>query len=147
MTGRPFVATSCEGRPARQGWDPYQFLSFGSPRSSVPSMKSLCAAILLLFQMQPLVGTAACLGLVNKPQQDCEMPEHEAMPPRGVEAQVPMTPASCPLATVCAPAPLAIPALPQQLVRFAALDAAPAIIFPDAPPELASAPPLPPPRA
>jgi hypothetical protein len=91
---------------------------------------------------------AACLGLVNEPaQQDCEMPEHGSMPAQAVSAEAPTPPASCALATVCAPTPLAIPALAHQTVRFVALDAAPTIVFPNNPPDFASAPPLPPPRA
>ena len=111
-------------------------------------MKSVFAAFLLVFQLQPLLGTAACLGLIIKPaQQDCHMPDHEATPPQGVEAQVPATPSNCALATVCAPTPLAIPALAHELVSFVALDAPLTIVRPNTPPEFTSAPPLPPPRA
>jgi hypothetical protein len=82
---------------------------------SVPIMKAVFAAFLLLFQLQPVLGTVACLGLpARATQQECEMPEHgqpqtTSITPPGAAAE------SCPLATICTPAPLAIPELSNQL--------------------------------
>jgi hypothetical protein len=74
-------------------------------------MKVMLAALLLLFQLQPVLGTVACLGLSERsPQQACRMPEHGRAPTASIEAAG-MAAQSCELATICTPAPLAIPGL------------------------------------
>jgi hypothetical protein len=110
-------------------------------------MKSLFAALLLVFQLQPVLGAAACLGLVQQPaQQECKMPEHGSMPSNTVSGGEPMSPASCALATACTPAPLAIPALTDQVVRAVPSQAMSLISASNAPTDFNSVPPLPPPR-
>lgn len=111
-------------------------------------MRSLFGALLLLVQLQPVIGTVACLGLVAKPaQEECQMPEHGSRPVYSVSAAPPMSPTSCALATVCAPAPLAIPALSDQLARAIPSEPTSLISATDSPTDFSSAPPLPPPRA
>jgi hypothetical protein len=110
-------------------------------------MRSLFAALLLLFQLQPMLGTAACLGLARKQaHEDCKMPEHGSAPLHSLSAAAPVSSPGCPMATVCAPAPLAVPALAGQLVRFVPLHSVPPITGTNSPTDIASAPPLPPPR-
>lgn len=78
-------------------------------------MKAVFAALLLLFQLQPVLGSVACLGLpARATRQECKMPEHgqpqtTSIAVSGAAAQ------SCPLATICTPAPLAIPEISNQL--------------------------------
>jgi hypothetical protein len=110
-------------------------------------MKSLFAAPLLLFQLQPLVGSAACALFSDRPaEQTCEMPEqrpatHASVLQGGSASQ------GCALASVCATSPLAIASLPESLESAVAfysqspLTTAPALFG------IPSAPPFHPPRA
>lgn len=80
-------------------------------RNTIQPMKSVFAALLLVFQLQPLLGTAACLGFsAQAAQQGCEMPEH-GVTPHSTVAQTGSPAQSCELASMCASSPLAIPGL------------------------------------
>jgi hypothetical protein len=110
-------------------------------------MKSVLAALALLLQLQPLLGTAACLGLSRQgPQQECQMPEHGAVPHSTVAQPDSSTP-NCALASVCAPTPLAIASLADRLESIITLYtesgnlSAPTLFG------ISSAPPFDPPRA
>ena len=110
-------------------------------------MRSLFAALLLVFQLQPVLGAAACLGLVRQPaQQECKMPEHGRAPAHSVTQTVPLSSQPCPMAAVCAPTPLAVPAFAGQLVRVVSLHPAPAISGTHSPADIFSAPPFHPPK-
>jgi hypothetical protein len=110
-------------------------------------MRSLLAALLLLFQLQPMLGTAACLGLARKQgQEDCTMPERGRAPSHTISAAAPASSQSCAMATVCAPAPLAVPAMANQVVRAVPLRSTLPIAGNTFPADIALAPPLPPPR-
>lgn len=110
-------------------------------------MKSLFAALLLVFQLQPALGAAACLGLALKPaQEECKMPEHGNVPSHSLSAAVPASAPNCAMAKVCAPAHLAIPSLGGPIVRVVPSYSAPTISGSNSPADFASAPPLPPPR-
>jgi hypothetical protein len=112
-----------------------------------PTMRSLFAALLLLFQLQPMLGTAACLGLARmQAKEGCKMPQHGSAPSHSFSAAVPVSSPGCAMATVCAPAPLAVPALANQLVRAVPLRSILPIAGTNFPTDIASAPPLPPPR-
>ena len=110
-------------------------------------MKSLVATLLLLFQLQPLAGSAVCLlssDLLSK--QECPMPEqraaaHGSVSESGSPAQ------GCALASICAASALAVPGLSEGQESVIPLDSA--AITPAAVPlaEVASAPPFHPPRA
>jgi hypothetical protein len=77
-------------------------------------MKTL-ASLLLLFQLQPLFGIAACLGFSDAAaQQECEMPEHGPMPLSTLAPNESPAP-NCVLASVCTPSPLAIVSLAESL--------------------------------
>jgi hypothetical protein len=79
-------------------------------------MKSILAALVLLLQLQPLAGTALCLGISDRAsQKECEMPEHGAVP-RSALAQSESGSPSCALASVCSPSPLAVPSLTEDVV-------------------------------
>jgi hypothetical protein len=114
---------------------------------SLPIMKSLFAALLLLSQLQPLVGSAVCLSYsVNTAKQECEMPDHMAMPSHGVaEHQSPLP--NCALSAVCAPSQLAIAGLPESSQSVMHLRAEPSMISTTTLFSIASAPPFHPPRA
>jgi hypothetical protein len=111
-------------------------------------MKAMLAATLLLLQLQPVLGAGACARLGRaSAQRECTMPEHGSNPVYSVGEPSPHTPQSCALASVCAPAPLAIPVIGKQIVRGAVLISA-ALIAPTTPPvEVSTAPPFHPPRA
>ena len=119
-----------------------------TPReNSIRDMKSVLAALVLLLQLQPLFGTVACLGFSKPgPQQECQMPEHGAVPHSTVAQPNSSTP-NCALASVCAPTPLAIISLADGLQSVIALSAdsrgmaAPTLFG------VSSAPPFDPPRA
>jgi hypothetical protein len=109
-------------------------------------MKSVLAALVLLLQLQPVLGTVACLGLPKQgAQQECQMPEHGAVPHSTVAAPNSSAP-NCALASVCAPTPLAIMSLadgPQSTIAGSTESrsmAAPALLG------IFSAPPFHPPR-
>jgi hypothetical protein len=110
-------------------------------------MKSALAALILLLQLQPFLGTVFCLGVSKQgPQQECQMPEHGAVPHSTV-AQPNSSVPNCALASVCAPTPLAIVSLGDGLQSITVLStelrsmAAPTLFG------ISSAPPFDPPRA
>jgi hypothetical protein len=110
-------------------------------------MKVIFAALLLFFQLQPVLGTVACLGLSKPgPQQDCQMPEHGAVPHSTVTQPNSSTP-NCALASVCAPTPLAIVGLPENLDSVIAFYSEPPIMGTATLFGISSAPPFRPPRA
>lgn len=110
-------------------------------------MKALVATLLLLFQLQPLAGSAVCLLASDRPSEaECGMPEqrtvaHDSMVESGAPAP------GCALASVCAASALAVPSLSEgqesiiPLYSAAATPAAVSIV------SVASAPPFHPPRA
>jgi hypothetical protein len=110
-------------------------------------VRSFVAGFLLLFQLQPLMGTAACLGLVQRPVEECTMPDHGTVPAENASAPAPMPSSGCPLAAVCAPAAPAIPVTVEQLVTTIPPQVVAAISASRAPADISFAPPLPPPRA
>jgi len=89
-------------------------------KNSVRAMKAAFAALLLLFQLQPLLGTVACLDLSNRAaQEECRMLEQGTVPEGSVSAPGPST-QTCALQTVCALSPLSIPTLASGLVTVIA---------------------------
>lgn len=78
-------------------------------------MKLVVAFLLLLFQLQPVLGSVACLGLSEGGSgRECAMPEHGRSTTPAVSAAAPAT-QSCQLAVICAPSP---PAVPGASSRF-----------------------------
>jgi hypothetical protein len=110
-------------------------------------MKAVLAALLLLFQLQPVFGTAICLGFSEPASApECAMPEHGAMPDSSV-AQTESPAPNCALASVCAPSPLTIVSLPENLESTVALYSKPPVMAATTLFGLSSAPPFHPPRA
>ena len=110
-------------------------------------MKALLAVFLLLFQLQPVLGTVACLGLSERAtQQECKMPEHGQAPTASIAAGG-MATQSCELATICAPAPLAIPGFSASLETAVPLLEAAGSLAATLPLGIPPAPPFHPPRA
>jgi hypothetical protein len=117
-------------------------------RNSIPPMKVWFAALLLFFQLQPVLGTAACLGLSKQgPQQECQMPEHGAAPHSTVAQTGSSTTSNCALASVCAPTPLAIISLPENIGSVTALHSEAPRIVSATLSGISSAPPFHPPRS
>jgi hypothetical protein len=110
-------------------------------------MKALFATLLLLLQLQPALGTLACMGLVRHPaQQECKMPEHGRVPTTNLSEQAPVSSQTCAAAAVCAPAPLAVPGIAGHLESAVLLQTTPRIAGSPTPVDVASAPPFHPPR-
>lgn len=110
-------------------------------------MKSVLAALLLFFQLQPALGAVACLGLTERAgQQECRMPEQGRAPAAPTAAShAPTQP--CELATICTPAPLAIPGLSSSLEIAVRLDEGLGALAATLPFGISQAPPFHPPRA
>jgi hypothetical protein len=111
-------------------------------------MRSIFAAVLLLFQLQPVLGAAACMGLIEQPRQaDCEMPEHGTTPAQHASESSPGSPQNCAIASFCAPAPLAIPGVSGLLETRVDLLAFSSSFGATRPLDVYSAPPFHPPKA
>jgi hypothetical protein len=110
-------------------------------------MKTAFAALLLLFQLQPVVGTAACLGLSDRPaQRECEMPEHGKASTTQITVWGAIPP-NCQLAVICAPAPPAVPALSKRFDVAVPLYEGATTLASALPLAISPAPPFHPPRA
>jgi hypothetical protein len=110
-------------------------------------MKSIFAALLLLLQLQPLLGTAACLGFLDPTSsEECVMPEHGAPPASSVgETEWPAP--NCALASVCAPRPLTVVSLPENPEPLSAPHSESLLETPSTLYGIPSIPPFHPPRA
>jgi hypothetical protein len=110
-------------------------------------MKVGLAALLLLFQLQPVLGTVACLGLSERAtQQECRMPEHGQAPATALTASD-LASQSCELAAICTPAPLAVPGFFGSLETAVPLLEAAGPLAATLPLGISPAPPFHPPRA
>ena len=113
---------------------------------SVPRMKALLATLLLLFQLQPVLGTVACLGLPDRAaQRECEMPDQGQMPTARIavfEGQAP----TCQLAVLCTPSPLSIPGSSASLETAVPLLEAVGVLAAILPLGISPVPPFHPPR-
>jgi hypothetical protein len=115
--------------------------------ATVPPVKAMLAALLLLFQLQPLWGTVACLGLSDRvAQQECRMPEHGQAPTTALAASGAAA-QSCEMATICTPAPLAIPGFSTGLEMGVPLFGDAGLLAATLPLGISPAPPFHPPRA
>jgi hypothetical protein len=110
-------------------------------------MKVLLAALLLLFQLQPVLGTVACLELpARATQQECKMAEH-GQPQTTSISTLDTAAQHCQLATICTPAPPAIPALSNTFETAVPLYGSAASLAATLPLGISPAPPFHPPRA
>ncbi len=110
-------------------------------------MKALFAALLLLFQLQPVFGTVACFGLpARATQQECKMPEH-GQPQTTSIAVSGAAAASCQLAPICTPAPLSIPGFSSRFETAVPLSSGAATLAATLHHGTSPAPPFHPPRA
>jgi hypothetical protein len=110
-------------------------------------MKVMLASLLLLFQLQPLLGTVACLGLpARATRQECKMAEHGQQQTTGISTSD-ATAQHRQLATVCTPARPAIPGLSNQLETAVPLYEGEATLAATLPFGTSPAPPFRPPRA
>jgi hypothetical protein len=110
-------------------------------------MKAVLAALLLLVQLQPLAGTALCLGFSDRAsQKKCEMPEHGVVP-HSTLAQTESASPNCAISLVCSPSPLAVPSFTDDLVVTTQLPAEVVITHTATLASIFSAPPFHPPKA
>lgn len=111
-------------------------------------MRSLFAALLLMFQLQPMLGAVACLGLVQQPTQaNCDMPDYGTVPSQHYSESVPVPSQGCAIASFCTPAPLAVPGFSNLLETAIVLLAPSSITGRSQPLDVYSAPPFHPPKA
>lgn len=111
-------------------------------------MRSLFAALLLFFQFQPVLGTAACL-LAAKPaaERECEMPDAPTSPAMSVSAAESVTAHGCAFASACASAVLAVASFADIDGYVEPLSAEPASTLNSRLHEALPAPPFHPPKA
>jgi len=111
-------------------------------------MKLFIATLLLLFQLQPLVGSAACLLSSDRPSQsECEMPEQRTAAPASV-LQSGFAGQGCALALACAPSTtLGVPSLSVRKISIVPLHSAAASSAAVTLTSVASLPPFHPPKA
>jgi hypothetical protein len=110
-------------------------------------MKSVLAALLLLVQLQPVLGTVVCVaGSERAPQQECGMSDARyttasQVAPAGAAGH------GCALAMVCMPALLAIPGASNRLEAAVPVYSALVNLGATAPRDISPATPFRPPRA
>ena len=110
-------------------------------------MKHLLAALLLVLQLRPLLGTAVCLSFSDGAAgAECEMPDSVAVPHSAVAHTESPAP-NCALASVCAPSPLAILGPVESLQTVVAFYSPSPVMAAPALFGISSAPPFHPPRA
>jgi hypothetical protein len=94
-----------------------------------------------------VLGTVACFGLSERAAlQECRMAEHGHAPTSGFTAAGATT-HSCELATLCMPAPLAIPGFSSGLETAIVLHETAVSLTAPSPRDISPAPPFHPPRA
>ena len=109
-------------------------------------MKSVLAALLLLVQFQPVLGTVICLTRSERaPQQECGMSDTRhttasQVAPAGAPSQ------GCALAIVCMPALLAIPGASNRLEAAVPVYSALASLSATSPRDISPTTPFRPPR-
>ena len=104
-------------------------------------------ALLVLLQLQPVLGTVACLGLTGRQAgQECAMPEHGQS---GTTGLVPAGPASqgCQAAAICTPVPPAVSVPTAQFETAESLRAGAGALAATLPRDIPPVPPFHPPRA
>lgn len=110
-------------------------------------MKTLVATLLLLFQLQPVFGSAVCLLSWDRPSKpECEMPEQRSSTQASLLESGSHT-QGCALASACAASALAVPSLSEGQESIMPLQSAAATSPALTPDGVASAPPFHPPRA
>ncbi len=108
-------------------------------------MKILAASLLLLFQLQPVLGSAVCLLSSDRPSnEECEMPDQHIAQGSLLESGAPTQ--GCALASACAASALAVPGLAEGQESIIPLHSAAATPAAATLNGIASAPPFHPPR-
>jgi hypothetical protein len=109
-------------------------------------MKTALTALLLLFQLQPVVGSAACALFSDRPaEQTCEMPEKPATSASVLQSG--SGGQECALASVCARSTIAAPSFTGEEESNTALHPAGAPSPAGTLTGIASPPPFHPPKA
>ena len=110
-------------------------------------MKSLVATVLLLFQLQPVAGSAACLFSSEQASNpECEMPEQRAGA-QGSLLQSGSPTQGCALAFVCARSAIAVPSLSDSQESILPLHSDTTTPATETFTDVVSVPPFHPPRA
>jgi hypothetical protein len=109
-------------------------------------MKPVVATLLLLFQLQPLAGSVACLFSSERAdKQECEMPDQPGAPVASVLESA-SAGQECALALACARSALAVPSFSQGQESDIPLHSSAALVSAVTLKGVASSPPFHPPR-
>ena len=110
-------------------------------------MKPVVTTLLLLFQLQPLAGSVACLFSPERAgKQECEMPEQRAAPAASVLESASAS-QGCALALACARSAPAVPSFSQGQESVVQLHSAAALLSAVTLTGVSTSPPFHPPRA
>jgi hypothetical protein len=105
------------------------------------------AALALLLQLQPVVGSALCFHDAELAAAECTMP-HEGRPAdSALTAPGTAAPSGCPMMEYCAPPAPAVPKFANRFQITSHVHGAPALIDLSMAPGEPPAPPFDPPRA
>lgn len=111
-----------------------------------PAMR-LLAALVLLLQLQPLVGSAFCFHDAEMAKAECTMP-HEERPASGtLTAPTTGDPGGCPSMGYCAPVTPAVPKFAEHFQISSFVHGAPALNYSSWEPGEPLGPPFHPPKA
>ena len=105
------------------------------------------AAVALLLQLQPLVGSALCFHETEMAKPECSMPHEDEPAGSGLTSPAAELPPGCPSMGYCAPAAPAVPRLAGHLQVTAFIHSAPASAHSSLAPGEPLGPPFHPPKA
>jgi len=105
------------------------------------------AALALLLQLQPLVGSALCFHDAEMAKAECTMP-HEGQPAKSsLTSPAAELPGGCPSMRYCAPAAPAVPRFAEHLQITSFVHGAPGLTYSFLAPGEPLGPPFHPPKA
>jgi hypothetical protein len=107
----------------------------------------ILAALVLLVQLQPLVGSALCLHDAEMVRDECSMPHEERSASSKLTTPQSSVPGGCPSMEFCASAAPAVPNVAEQFQLTAFVHGAPALMDSSLAPGEGPAPPFDPPKA
>jgi hypothetical protein len=107
----------------------------------------ILAALALLLQVQPVVGSALCFHDAEIGRAECTMPHEERPASSTLTTPDPGVPGGCPSMGYCAPAAPAVPKFAEHFQFTSFVHGAPALMDSSMAPGDGPAPPFHPPRA
>ena len=105
------------------------------------------AALALLLQLQPVVGSALCFHDAEMANAECAMPHEEKRASSTVTGPATELPDGCPSMGYCAPAAPAVPKFTEHFQITSSFRSAPALTYSSLAPSQPLGPPFHPPKA